>query len=307
MPDSVPAVGTPLPMELPGSMNKKRMELSAQKLIEAYEELRKFAFEEKLTPQQTAVLNSYKDMFAKVTYPSHYPYYHALSPAFFHWLKMPLPDGSTHVASKAEKVETPKVEAEPEPDQNRLLILENLRGLVKMFSDKIATDKHKDHMFDEMHKELQNYKNGLIESITQSMERDVIHVIENTVRSAEVYGYKEPTPENYMRLLSMFQGVESDLTDLLYRQGTEPFTEDYYDVQRQRIISTEETDDPALDKRVMSHFSNGWEKNGRVIRHERVGVYVYNPHKHKVIEDAPQTSEAEQPRQPDAAHEETEE
>lgn len=270
--DFVPAGRYPpdhaMTLALPKALTQKKLQSLMEKLLEAYGDIRTFAFEESLTRQQAAAVSSYKDLFQKLSYPAHYPFYHALSPAFFHWLRLPLPGGAAESAGQAA--------TELQKDGYQLLILENLQQLVRQFQDKIAVDDHKERLFDELHRELQDYKNDLLGALTQSLERDIIQVIDDVCKSVEACREKEPTAENYRHLLELFAGVETDLCDLLYRHGVEPYTVDAVDVTRQKILSTVRTDRPELDKTIAASHARGWEKDGKTIRPERISVYVYS-------------------------------
>lgn len=257
-----------LPMEMPKPLPLKKQTALRDKLFEAYEEIRGFVFEENLTRPQAAAVSAYKEHFRKLIYGSHYPFYHALSPAFFHWLRMPLP--------KEALLEPSDLQSGLQSDGYQLLILENLQQLVRQFQEKIAVDNHKERLFDQLHRELQDYKNDMLNNLTQSMELDIIQVIDAVCKSVEAFQDKDCTPENSGRLLGLLEGVETDLCDLLYRHGVEPYTLEGVDVTRQRIISTQPTADPALDKRVAAHLARGWEKAGKIIRPERISVYVYD-------------------------------
>lgn len=255
-----------LNLERTKPLNDKKIASMQDKLMSCYEQMRSFVFEENLTRQQAGIVADYKELFLKLHYPAHYNYYHGLSPAFFHWLRMPLPKEATDVATRPI--------SELQRDSYQLLILENLQHLVTRFQDKIQTDQHKEQMFNNMHEELMDYKNGLMDSLTLSLERDIIHLIDSIEKTIGVYRDKDKTAENYERLFSQLVGVETDLCDLLYRHGIEPYTENEVDVIRQQIIRTVDTEDTSLDKTIAEHLTRGWAKQDRIIRPERVSVYV---------------------------------
>jgi molecular chaperone GrpE (heat shock protein) len=266
MPEGRLPMGSQIPMTLPRDQSPKKVAAMQEKAIEAYEEIRAFAFQEKLSRSEANLVSVYKDLFGRITYPAHYAFYHALSPVFFHWLRMPLPMEAAG--------DRPADESAIMRDNYQLLILENLRQLVIQFDNKIQSDNHKEQLFDEMHRELQSYKNDLLGALTLSMERDVIQIIDDVAKSMEAYRGREPTPDTYQKLLSLFEGVETDLCDLLYRHGVEPYTGDTVDVARQKVVHTVPTNDPSLDKTIAARLARGWEKEGKIIRPERVSGYV---------------------------------
>ena len=260
------------PREARGSfleeLGPKKLAQMRAKLNDSYDKLRGFAFSDMLAPEQSAIVEEYKGLFLDISPPEHYPFYYALSPAFFDWLRLPLP---LHKAS-VEVDEHPVLE-----DPAQSLILGSLGELLTQFRDKIQTDTHKQGLFDEMHAELQEYKNGVMEKLTLPMELDVIKLIDDVERSIAVFSAKQESPEDYSRLFAILAGVATDLEDLLYRQGVEPYrlSSDKVDVQKQKILSTTPTKDERLDKKVARRMSRGWEKQGKIIRPERISVYLY--------------------------------
>lgn len=246
---------------------KKEAQLRA-KISDCYDEIRQFAFMEPLERAQAATVTAYKDAFLKFIRPWHYPFYYALSPHFFQWLRLPFP---THKASLNPQ-DKPVLE---EPTQ--LLILQNLQNLVYRFENKIQVDQHKQELFDDLHAELQEYKKGMLEQLTLALERDVIKLVDDVSKSIGVFSEKPPSPDNYDKLFIMLQGFGTDLEDLLYRHGVEPYENSGGDVDvlRQKVLSTVPTDDPGLDRKIAGRLSRGWEKQGRIISPERISVYLY--------------------------------
>jgi molecular chaperone GrpE (heat shock protein) len=263
------------PAEVTGGFKDSEKELTPKKLAQmrarlndCYDELRGFAFSETLSPEQAAVVEEYRQLFIKLSSPAHYPFYYALSPGFFDWLRLPLPLHRASADIDGQEIFE---------DASQALILGSLGELVTQFKEKIQTDAHKQSLFDEMHAELREYKNGMLDRLTQAMELDVIKLIDDVERSVAAFSAKQESPEDYSRLFAVLAGVATDLEDLLYRHGVEPYRlpGDGVDVLRQKILSTTQTADPTLDKRVAKRISRGWEKQGKIIRPERISVYLY--------------------------------
>lgn len=257
-------------MKLPDSTAPGKIKRLRSELYEVYARIREFAFEENLSRDQVADIVRYKDLFMQLCHKGLYPFYHALSPAFFHWLRLPLPEQAPALV-QPDKEETREY-------QYQLLILENLQQLVKQFQDKISVDTHKEKLFDQLHKEVQEYKSGLLDELTRHLELDVIRVIDGLVKTLESFSGKLEEPDAAQRLFTMLEGAQTDLEDVLYRQGIDPYTNpgDAVDIARQATISTVPTEDASLDKKICTRLSRGWEKQGRIVRPERVMVYLYN-------------------------------
>ncbi len=246
---------------------KKQARMRAR-INDCYDEMRGFAFSDTLNPEQAAIVEEYKELFLNLSESAHYPFYYALSPAFFNWLRLPLPLHRSSVAIEEQKLLE---------DPGRALILDGLSELLAGFKDKIRNDEHKQSLFDEMHSELQEYKKGMLDKLTLSMELDVIKLIDDVERSVSLFSARQQSPGDYSRLFAILAGVATDLEDLLYRQGVEPFrlSHDNVDVQKQKILSTTPTHDASLDKKVAKRMARGWEKQGKIIRPERISVYLY--------------------------------
>lgn len=291
----------PVELTLPRPLSAREHTKSFQELYEAYEQVRLFAFGAGLAPWQRDAADRYKSLFLRLAYTGHYPFYRALSPEFFDWLGLFPADAEANAAEAAsdiaagaeavtdiaategaaEAVTDPATGADgadDSPEQDLLTSLqEQITALYALFTEKIANDARKDTLIDSMHAELADYRKGLLDSITEPFERDIIKIIDDIGKSIEACRGKAPTRENYMRFFSLFEGVQTDLVDLLYRQGVEPYTVsgNQVEILRQQILSTIPTSNKALDKTVAKRISGGWEKEGRVIRPERIEVYVH--------------------------------
>lgn len=113
-----------------------------------------------------------------------------------------------------------------------------LADLQQTFDDKIAEDTHKNGLFDNMHRELVRYQNGALDKIVDTIALDIIQLVDTTKGHVRVYEKKEPTEENYKKLLRIVKGIAEDLEDILYRQNIESYRVPGHevDVRRQKII-----------------------------------------------------------------------
>jgi len=176
-------------------------------------------------------------------------------------------------------------EPEKQPNDTNTAVLEEklaetlkaLAALQTSFDDKIAEDQHKNQLFDNMHRELTKYQNGLLDKVINTMAMDIIQFVDSVKKNLGIYGEKEPNEENYGKLLKVVSGVAEDLDDILYRQNIEPYTVpgDDVDVRRQKIIQTIETDKEAKDNKVAVRVAPGYEKDGKVLRQEIIKIYKF--------------------------------
>ena len=157
------------------------------------------------------------------------------------------------------------------------VVEQELVDLQKKFDDKIAEDTHKNGLFDNMHRELVRYQNGVLDKIVDTMALDIIQLVDSTKSHARVYSKKEPTEENYKKLLKIVKGIAEDLGDILYRQNIESYrvTGHEVDVRRQKIIQTVPTDDKSKDNLVAVRVADGYEKGDKVLRPEKIKIFKY--------------------------------
>ena len=86
-------------------------------------------------------------------------------------------------------------------------IKNTLRTLQISFDTKIKTDAHKERMFDNMHQELTDYRNGVNEQQLTSIALEIIQVIDILKKNKRFFGNKEYTKENYRKLLTNYEGL----------------------------------------------------------------------------------------------------
>ncbi len=159
-------------------------------------------------------------------------------------------------------------------------VKEQLEALSLAFNEKIKYDAHKEKIIDNLHQELQAYREGIIKKHLHTVVTDIIKVIDDIRKFATHYekSMESLNPaESLKEVLSFLSGIASDLEDIFSWEGIEPFRceEKTFDSTRQRLISKVETDDPALDKQVAESLRPGYIWDGKIIRPEMVSVYVY--------------------------------
>ncbi|MGI6404113.1 MAG: nucleotide exchange factor GrpE [Oscillospiraceae bacterium] len=261
--EHLPPLGEPLHLTLSQPLTQEERAANMGELWERYEILRSFAFTPSPTLEQQKVMEDCAALLEQLAWQEHRPFYGALAAPFLDWLGL-------------DWGQRPQREKNDASMEN---LATAVRELSHLFVRKIETDRHKEKLFDQMHQELQQYKNDLLDCLTRSMEGDIIKLIDDVEKTMEHYRSRPFTDENYQRLLSLFEGVGTDLTDLLYRHGLEPYTQEGNEVVvgRQKILATLPTQDKSQDKKVAVRHTKGWEKNGKVIRPERISVYLYTP------------------------------
>lgn len=172
---------------------------------------------------------------------------------------------------------TPNFEEEQEENSESKEILMKLDALTLMFNEKIKVDQHKNTMFDNMHKELTQYKNGVNEKLLISVCMDIIQEIDSLYKMVEHYKVLQEQGEDNSKIIAIYEDIIVDLQDVLYRQGVEPYScpSDKPDVNKQKIISIVKvnSDDESLHNTIAKRITLGYEKDGKVIRPERISIY----------------------------------
>ncbi|MEG2295761.1 MAG: nucleotide exchange factor GrpE [Oscillospiraceae bacterium] len=129
---------------------------------------------------------------------------------------------------------------------------------------------------------MQQHKNGYIEKEFVSFALDMIGIIEIIQKNCELFQNTPCTQERYDKLLSYYSGICEDINDILYRHNIEPFScfEPTIDVTKQKIVKTEETKHKKKDKTIAARLSQGYEKDNKVIKQERISIFSYDGNKH---------------------------
>lgn len=155
---------------------------------------------------------------------------------------------------------------------------EQMKFLRDDFNAKLRYDASKKEIIDRQYQELDAYHREVHEKLSKAIVMDIISEIDGAERSAEHYGALEATPENYAKLKKLVLAQAEDLKDLLenndivsYRtEAGEPFNH-----KRHSVLKTIPTDVPALAKTIQASLRWGFEKDGKVVRPEKVAVYIF--------------------------------
>ena len=178
---------------------------------------------------------------------------------------------------------TPGSADDAAPDKAPLLsalqdVSSRMAELSEAFDTKLKYDAHKNKIIDELHQELQEYRDDLIKKHLHSTVVDVIKIIDDIRKFKAHYESQETSPETTAQLLDFMEEVAGDLEDLFTWQGIAPFTcqTAHFDNTRQRVVKKIETHDPSMDKAIARSIRPGYEWDGKILRPELVAVYVYD-------------------------------
>jgi molecular chaperone GrpE len=156
---------------------------------------------------------------------------------------------------------------------------EQLDFLTAEFESKTKYDKFKEKAIGEMHRELQEYKNDLLKNILRPMVMDIIHSIDDITKLVNGHKAMNPKELDPQKLIKQMEGLSFDLIDILSRQGVEPFQDPQpeFDPKRQKIIKIEPCADHTKDKLIATRHQPGYSWDGKILRQEKVNVYVFEP------------------------------
>ncbi|TXC90915.1 nucleotide exchange factor GrpE [Metabacillus litoralis] len=148
-----------------------------------------------------------------------------------------------------------------------------LNKLSNDFETKLKYDQHKDKVIDNLHKELQMYKDNSFQERLTPIIMDLILSIDRTGKILKGL----PQDEEFKKFIKVIKESIMDLEDILYKQGVEAYEEEgeTFDSNRQKVVKTVKTDQPELDKQIAERLGKGYEREERIMRKELVTVYVY--------------------------------
>lgn len=80
--------GTMMNYQLPENLSVKELLSKTKQLQELYEKIRKFAFQNKLKPEEEILLNKYLEIHKLLTPSEITTFYYQLSPEFYNWISL---------------------------------------------------------------------------------------------------------------------------------------------------------------------------------------------------------------------------
>lgn len=155
-------------------------------------------------------------------------------------------------------------------------ILERIEYLSKLFDSRIMYTTHEEKVIDQMHKELQKYKEDMYAQLVRPILLDVIDVRDSIMRMAASYLAKPEGEQNIPN--KTFADYAFDLQDILEKNNVEIYRSkegDSFEPTRQRIIKRVTTQDESMHGIVAESLSSGYSYNGRTISAEKIAVYFF--------------------------------
>lgn len=193
-------------------------------------------------------------------------------------------DSSDFASEEVEETndETPVEENEVQPDkldkvlESQQKLLERLEALDALFNARIMHTDHEEKIVDQMHKELQKYKEDMYAQLVRPILLDVIEVRDSIMRMAATYLAKPEGEQNIPN--KTFSDYAYDLQDILEKNSVDIYRSksgDDFTPIKQRVIKKVATSDESLHGKVAESLSCGYSYNGRTISAEKITVYYY--------------------------------
>ena len=148
-----------------------------------------------------------------------------------------------------------------------------LDSLQAVFDRELRAEATRERVIDRLHAELQEYKQYLLLKIQRPIFIDLIQLHDDVGKMIASRDSAAVHAEDASGVRVALESVQTAIEDILYRQGVEPFSIDAneFDPRRQRAISTQTTEDPALNKTVAARLRKGFQAGEKLIRPEMHG------------------------------------
>lgn len=167
---------------------------------------------------------------------------------------------------------------------------EALAVLHRDFHDRFAIDQHKQTQIDQLHRELQEHKRGLLAKAQRPLLSGLVRLHNALERMAETLLAEQapaeretipPTPPTIAteRVQEILAGFQDDVEILLEDQGVQLFrvAQPHFDPHRQTVVQGISTAEEANVNRICRRVRPGFEQDGSVLQKERVEVYYRAP------------------------------
>jgi len=152
-------------------------------------------------------------------------------------------------------------------------------ALQTTFERELRAEATRERVVDRLHAELQDYKQDFLLKVQRPIFIDLIQLHDDIGKMVDARTKPPGDDDHSPDPRSLLEPIQTAIEDILYRQGVEPFAVEgtEFDPRRQRAISTQATDDPALNKHVAARVRKGFCSGDKLIRPEIVTVFTFRP------------------------------
>lgn len=187
------------------------------------------------------------------------------------------------VVSKDEKEELDEGQTDVKSDDKIGVISDNLQELTnkveqmnQLFMQKIAHTTHEEKIVDQMHAELQKYKQDMYSQLVRPILLDIIEMRDSILRMSASFVAKPEGEQNIP--LKTFSDYAYDVQYILEKNNITIYDSkegDDFSPIKQKAIKKVTTPVEELHGKVAESLSSGYEYLGKPISPEKVVVYVY--------------------------------
>lgn len=175
----------------------------------------------------------------------------------------------------------PQAEAKIGDDENASAILlrelnDKIDQMNQLFNQKILHTTHEEKIVDQMHAELQKYKDDMYAQLVRPILIDIIEIRESIRRVSGSFAMK-PEEERFVPLKT-FSDYTYDIQDVLEKNNIAIYDSkegDDFNALKHRAIKKVTTPVEELHGKIAESLSSGYEYLGKTISPEKVVVYVY--------------------------------
>ncbi len=170
--------------------------------------------------------------------------------------------------------------------QQLVQVQQDVQKLSNEFKSKLKYDESKQKIIDQLHGELQEYRNDLIRSLLRPVFMDIIHLADDQRKLLSTYQDKAQEDLDPGKLLSLMEDIPDTLDEILYRQGVDIFQneEPQFDPNCQKALKRITTHEADKKRKIAQRVRPGYQWDGHLLRPEIVGVYVYQPEPEEITE-----------------------
>lgn len=153
---------------------------------------------------------------------------------------------------------------------------EKMDVMNSLFIQKIQHSIHEEKIVDQMHAELQRYKDDMYSQLVRPILLDVIEIRDSILRMSKTYAAK--APEEQLVPLKLFSDYAYDVQDILEKNNISIYEGnegDTFNPIKQRAVKKIKTPVEELHGKIADSLSCGYDYMGKTVSPEKVVVYFY--------------------------------
>lgn len=153
---------------------------------------------------------------------------------------------------------------------------EKMEQMNQLFVRKIQHTTHEEKIVDQMHAELQKYKDDMYSQLVRPILLDIIAIRDSIIRMSSNYALKPEGEQNVP--LKTFSDYAYDVQDILEKNNITIYDSedgDAFNALKQRVIKKVFTPVEELHGKIAESLSSGYDYMGKTISPEKVAVYIY--------------------------------